>query len=124
MRDEALNYYPILIEYEGYKDKIVDDLRIYYKIVLTTEFIGKLFNKMYSWLIFTQDKLNDIVLTPSYVANLLVKLARVDKNPYVWEFVIVFRVIIMLMAGNQVNTRVLELLPNFKIKKMNRRCVG
>lgn len=124
MRDEALNYYPILIEYEGYKDKIVDDLRIYYKIVLTTEFIGKLFNKMYSWLIFIQDKLNDIVRTPSYVANLLVKLARVDKNPYVWEFVIVFRVIIMIMAGNQVNTRVLKLLPNFKIKKMNRRCAG
>lgn len=57
--------------------KIVDDLGIYYKIGLTTDFTGKLFNEMYSWLGFTQDKLNDVVLTPSYVANLLVKLARV-----------------------------------------------
>lgn len=66
--------------------KIVDDLGIYYKIGLNTDFTGKLFNEMYSWLGFSQDKLNDVVLTPSYVANLLVKLARVDKDSYVWDF--------------------------------------
>ena len=66
--------------------KIVDDLGIYYKIGLTTDFTGKLFNEMYSWLGFTQDKLNDVVLTPSYVAKFLVKLARVNKNSYVWDF--------------------------------------
>ena len=66
--------------------KIVDDLGIYYKIGLTTDFTGKLFNEMYSWLGFTQDKLNDVVLTPSYAANLLVKLARVNKDSYVWDF--------------------------------------
>ena len=41
---------------------------------------------MYSWLGFTQDKLNDVVLTPSYVAQLLVRLARVNKDSYVWDF--------------------------------------
>lgn len=66
--------------------KIIDDLGIYYKIGLTTDFTGKLFNEMYGWLGFTQDKLNDVVLTPSYVANLLVKLARVNKDSYVWDF--------------------------------------
>ena len=66
--------------------EIVDDLGIYYKIGLTTDFTGKLFNEMYSWLGFTQDKLNDVVLTPSYVATLLVRLARVDKDSYVWDF--------------------------------------
>lgn len=66
--------------------KIIDDLGIYYKIGLTTDFTGKLFNEMYSWLGFTQDKLNDVVLTPSYIGNLLVKLARVDKDSYVWDF--------------------------------------
>ena len=66
--------------------KIVDDLGIYYKIGLTTDFTGKLFNEMYSWLGFTQDKLNDVVLTPSYVATLLAKLARVNKDSYVWDF--------------------------------------
>lgn len=66
--------------------KIVDDLGIYYKIGLTTDFTGKLFNEMYSWLGFTQDWLNDVVLTPSYVATLLAKLARVNKDSYVWDF--------------------------------------
>ena len=66
--------------------KIVDDIGIYYKIGLTTDFTGKLFNEMYGWLGFSQDKLNDVVLTPAYVSNLLVKLARVNKDSYVWDF--------------------------------------
>lgn len=66
--------------------KIYDDLGIYYKIGLTTDFTGRLFNEMYGWLGFTQDTLNDVVLTPSYVAALLVSLARVDRNSYVWDF--------------------------------------
>ena len=66
--------------------KIVDDLGIYYKIGLTTDFTGKLFNEMYGWLGFSQDKLNDVVLTPSYIASLLVKLARVNKDSFVWDF--------------------------------------
>lgn len=68
--------------------KIVDDLGIYYKIGLTTDFTGKLFNEMYSWLGFTQDQLNDVVLTPPYVATLLCRLARVNKDSYVWDFAI------------------------------------
>lgn len=66
--------------------KIIDDLSIYYKIGLSTDFTGKLFNEMYSWLGFSQDKLNDVVLTPSYVATLLARLARVNKDSYVWDF--------------------------------------
>ena len=66
--------------------KIIDDLGIYYKIGLSTDFTGKLFNEMYSWLGFTQDKLNDVVLTPSYIATLLAKLTKVNKDSYVWDF--------------------------------------
>lgn len=66
--------------------KIVDDLGIYYKTSLSTDFTGKLFNEMYNWLGFSQDKLNDVVLTPSYVATLLARLARVNKDSYVWDF--------------------------------------
>lgn len=66
--------------------KIIDDLGIYYKIGLTTDFTGKLFNEMYSWLGFSQDQLNDVVLTPSYVSTLLCRLARVDMDSFVWDF--------------------------------------
>lgn len=30
--------------------------------------------------------MNDVVLTPSYIATLLAKLARVNKDSYVWDF--------------------------------------
>ena len=66
--------------------KIVDDLGVYYKIGLNTDFTGKLFNEMYSCLGFTQDQLNDVVLTPPYVATLLCRLARVNKDSFVWDF--------------------------------------
>ena len=66
--------------------KIVDDLGVYYKLGLNTDFTGKLFNEMYSWLGFTQDQLNDVVLTPPYVATLLCRLARVNKDSFVWDF--------------------------------------
>jgi len=66
--------------------KIIDDLGIYYKIGLTTDFTGKLFNEMYRWLGFSEDSNNDVVLTPSYISWLLVKLARVNKESYVWDF--------------------------------------
>ncbi len=66
--------------------KIIDDLGIYYKIGLSTDFTGKLFNEMYNWLGFSQDKLNDVVLTPFYVSTLLARLARVNKDSFVWDF--------------------------------------
>ena len=45
-----------------------------------------------------------------------------DKESLILDFFSGFRVIIMTQANSQVNTRVLELLPKFKIKKMNRWC--
>jgi len=66
--------------------KIYDDLGIYYKIGVSTDFTGRLFNEMYNWLGYSQDKYNDVVLTPSYIATLLARLARVDRNSYVWDF--------------------------------------
>ena len=41
---------------------------------------------MYRWLGFSEDSNNDVVLTPSYISHLLVKLARVNKDSYVWDF--------------------------------------
>ena len=66
--------------------KIIDSIGLYYKFDVSLDFTGKLFNEMYNWLGFTQDKLNDVVLTPSYIAKLLVKLCKVDMNSYVWDF--------------------------------------
>lgn len=50
------------------------------------DFTGRLFNVMNEWVAVPDGGENDVVLTPSYVATLLVKLARVDKDSYVWDF--------------------------------------
>lgn len=59
--------------------------------------------------------------TPPSVVKLIAELIE----PYsgrVYDPACGFRVIIMTQANSQVNTRVLELLPKFKIKKMNSWC--
>ena len=62
--------------------------------------------------------------TPADVSELLTRLGTVGKTEInkVYDPACGFRVIIMTQANSQVNTRVLELLPKFKIKKMNRWC--
>ena len=62
--------------------------------------------------------------TPSDVSELLTRLGTVGKKEVnkVYDPACGFRVIIMTQANSQVNTRVLELLPKFKIKKMNSWC--
>lgn len=58
---------------------------------------------------------------PISLIETIVKMIKY-KNATVLDFFAGFRVIIMTQANSQVNTRVLELLPKFKIKKMNRWC--
>lgn len=66
--------------------KVVDDIGYFFKNGLEIDFAGKLFNEMYSWLGYSEDKDNDVVLTPPYVAKLLAKLARINQDSYVWDF--------------------------------------
>lgn len=66
--------------------EVIDDLGYFYKIGVDTDFTGKLFNIMFRWLSFAGDDQNDVVLTPRYVALLMAKLARVNKDSYVWDF--------------------------------------
>jgi len=40
---------------------------------------------MYNWFRLEEDTDNNIVLTPPYVSKLLVELARVNKDSYVWD---------------------------------------
>ena len=86
------------------------------------DFTGKLFNVLNEWVDIPDSDKNDVVLTPRYVTELMAKLCMVNKDSYVWDFAVGFRVIIMIQANSQVNTRGLELLSKFKIKKMNRWC--
>lgn len=66
--------------------EVVNDLGGFYKVGVDSDFTGKLFNIMFRWLSFAGDDQNDVVLTPRYVAQLMVRLARVDRDSYVWDF--------------------------------------
>lgn len=75
LKEELPNLYSLIHEYIK---PIITSAQLH-------DFAGKLFNVMYQWVGFTQDKENDVVLTPPYVATLMARLARVDMNSYVWD---------------------------------------
>ena len=52
---------------------------------LHLDFTGKIFNKLGEWASISTDIKNDVVLTPRYVTNLMVQLARTDKDSYVLD---------------------------------------
>ena len=60
--------------------------------------------------------------TPRHIIKMMVDLVQPQPEDTIIDPAMGFRVIIMTQANSQVNTRVLELLPKFKIKKMNRWC--
>ncbi|MDS5563317.1 SAM-dependent DNA methyltransferase, partial [Streptococcus pneumoniae] len=59
---------------------------------------------------------------PRHIIDMMVELMQPTIKDIISDPAMGFRVIIMTQANSQVNTRVLELLPKFKIKKMNRWC--
>ena len=52
---------------------------------LQLDFTGKILNSLNDWVSIDNDKANDVVLTPRYVTELMVKLTHTDKDSYVWD---------------------------------------
>ena len=50
------------------------------------DFTGKLFNVLNDWVKVPDGDQNDVVLTPRYVCDLMVKLCRVNKDSFVWDY--------------------------------------
>lgn len=50
------------------------------------DFTGKLFNVLNDWVKVPDGDQNDVVLTPRYVCDLMVKLCQVNKDSYVWDY--------------------------------------
>lgn len=49
------------------------------------DFTGKILNSLNDWVVIDNDRLNDVVLTPRFVTNLMARIARTDKNSFVWD---------------------------------------
>ena len=50
------------------------------------DFTGKLFNILNEWVDIPDGERNDVVLTPRYVTEFMAKLARVNKDSFVWDY--------------------------------------
>lgn len=52
---------------------------------LHLDFTGKILNSLNDWVSIENDSANDVVLTPRYVTTLMAKLARTNKDSFVWD---------------------------------------
>lgn len=52
---------------------------------LQLDFTGKILNSLNDWVSIENDVSNDVVLTPRYVTELMVKLTRTNMDSYVWD---------------------------------------
>lgn len=49
------------------------------------DFTGKILNSLNDWVSIENDAANDVVLTPRYITSLMAKMARTNKDSFVWD---------------------------------------
>lgn len=103
--------------------KVVDALDEIYRLMNESQAVD-VRGDTYEYLLskIAQSGLNGQFRTPRHIIRMMVELMDPKADDMICDPACGFRVIIMTQANSQVNTRVLELLPKFKIKKMNRWC--
>lgn len=52
---------------------------------LHLDFTGRILNSLNDWVSIDNDAANDVVLTPRYVTQLMAKMARTNKDSFVWD---------------------------------------
>lgn len=52
---------------------------------LHLDFTGKILNSLNDWVSIENDAANDVVLTPRYVTALMARMARTNKDSFVWD---------------------------------------
>ena len=52
---------------------------------LHLDFTGKILNSLSDWIAIENDRLNDVVLTPRFVANLMARIAQTNCDSFVWD---------------------------------------
>lgn len=65
---------------------VIEDILPYYDSQYQIDFTGRLFNTLNAWVKVPDGNLNDVVLTPRNVCELMAKICKVDMNSYVWDY--------------------------------------
>ncbi len=66
--------------------KVKHDILPFFNPKYHIDFTGKLYNVLNAWVKVPDGSKNDVVLTPRYVTELMAKLAKVNKDSYVWDY--------------------------------------
>lgn len=65
---------------------VLDNILPLVKKLQTADIAGRLFNSITKWLEVPDNEKNDVVLTPRYVVDMMVSLAGVNKDSFVWDY--------------------------------------
>lgn len=65
--------------------QIKDDILPLLESNIHLDFTGKILNSLNDWVSIENDKLNDVVLTPRFVTNLMARITRTDMDSFVWD---------------------------------------
>lgn len=52
---------------------------------LHLDFTGRILNSLNDWVAIDNDRLNDVVLTPRFVTNLMARICRTDMDSFLWD---------------------------------------
>ena len=52
---------------------------------LHLDFTGRILNSLNDWVSIDNDRLNDVVLTPRFVTNLMARICRTDMDSFLWD---------------------------------------
>lgn len=70
---------------KGLFKQVKDDIVPCLESNLHLDFTGKIFNSLNDWVSIENDQQNDVVLTPRYITTFMARLARTNKDSFVWD---------------------------------------
>lgn len=65
--------------------QVADEVLPYLTTNLRLDFTGKILNSLNEWVHIENDRANDVVLTPRFVTNFMARLARTNRDSFVWD---------------------------------------
>lgn len=67
---------------------VLSEIMPYFSSKHHLDFTGRLFNVLNAWVKVPDGAENDVVLTPRYVTDFMARLAKVNKDSFVWDYAV------------------------------------
>ena len=67
---------------------VLNEIMPYFSSKYHLDFTGRLFNVLNAWVKVPDGAENDVVLTPRYVTDFMARIAKVNKDSFVWDYAV------------------------------------